>query len=104
MAAGSRPAARAASDSVCLPHHAGCVAPVETIEVVNISTNNFDAAQGMTGGAAITVQTKSGTNTLRGSAFYFRQQDEFNARRGYFDPDKVDATTALRGVHTRRPS
>ena len=53
----------AASINVWLPHHAGYVAPVETIEVVNVSTNNFDAAQGMTGGAAITVQTKSGTNS-----------------------------------------
>jgi outer membrane receptor protein involved in Fe transport len=87
----------AASINVWLPHHAGYVAPVETIEVVNVSTNNFDAAQGMTGGAAITVQTKSGTNSLKGSAFYFRQQDEFNARRGYFDPNKVDASTTIGG-------
>ena len=33
----------------------------------------------MAGGAAITVVTKSGTNTLKGSAFYFRNQDELNA-------------------------
>ena len=83
----------AASINVWLPHHAGYIAPVETIENVNISTNSFDAAQGMTGGAATAVVTKSGTNTLKGSAFYFRQQDEFNARRGYFDPSKVDAST-----------
>jgi hypothetical protein len=87
----------AASINVWLPHHAGYIAPVETIENVNISTNSFDAAQGMTGGAATAVQTKSGTNTLKGSAFYFRQQDEFNARRGYFDPSKVDASTAITG-------
>jgi hypothetical protein len=87
----------AASINVWLPHHAGYIAPVETIENVNISTNSFDAAQGMTGGAAVSVQTKSGTNNLRGSAFYFRQQDEFNARRGYFDKDKVDAHTQIGG-------
>ncbi len=92
----------AASINVWLPHHAGYVAPVETIEVVNVSTNNFDAAQGMTGGAAVTVQTKSGTNMLKGSAFYFRQQDELNARRGYFDPNKVDASTDNRRRHARR--
>ncbi len=56
----------AASINVWLPHHVGYVAPVETIENVNISTNSFDAAQGMTGGAATAVQTKSGTNNLRG--------------------------------------
>ena len=87
----------AASINVWLPHHAGYIAPVETIENVNISTNSFDAAQGMTGGAAMAVVTKSGTNTFKGSAFYFRHQDEFNARRGYFDPSKLDASTAIMG-------
>jgi hypothetical protein len=87
----------AASINVWLPHHAGYIAPVETIENVNISTNSFDAAQGLTGGAATAVVTKSGTNTFKGSAFYFRQQDELNARRGYFDPSKVDASTTIMG-------
>ena len=87
----------AASINVWLPHHAGYIAPVETIENVNISTNNFDASQGMTGGSAMAVQTKSGTNTLRGSAFYFRQQDELNARRGYFDVTKLDSSVTIGG-------
>ena len=87
----------AASINVWLPHHAGYVAPVETIENVNISTNNFDAAQGMTGGAATAVQTKSGTNNLKGSAFFFRNQDELNARRGYFDPTKLDSSVSIVG-------
>ena len=92
----------AASINVWLPHHAGYVAPVETIENVNISTNSFDAAQGMTGGAATAVQTKSGTNNLRGSAFFFRQQDELNARRGYFDPDQAGRERLDRRRHGRR--
>jgi hypothetical protein len=87
----------AASINVWLPHHAGYIAPAETIENVNISTNSFDASQGMTGGAAMSVATKSGTNQLRGSAFYFRNQDEFNARQGYFDPVKLDASTSVMG-------
>jgi outer membrane receptor protein involved in Fe transport len=87
----------AASINVWLPHHAGYVAPAETIENVNVSTNSFDSAQGMTGGAAAVVQTKSGTNTFKGSAFFFRQQDELNARRGYFDPGKVDSSTSIMG-------
>jgi hypothetical protein len=74
----------AASINVWLPHHAGYIAPVETIETVNISTNSFDASQGMTGGAAVSVATKSGTNDVRGSAFYFRNQDEWNARQNFF--------------------
>ena len=53
---------------VTMPHHAVYVPPVESIQEVNISTNNFDAEQGMTGGAAVTVITKSGTNNFRGTA------------------------------------
>ena len=41
--------------------------PAETIDTVNISTSSFDAEQGMAGGAAVTVITKSGTNQFRGS-------------------------------------
>ena len=69
----------AVSVNIWLPHHVGYVQPAETIETVNVSTNNFDADQGMAAGAAVTVITKSGTNELRGSTFFFRNQDDFNA-------------------------
>ncbi len=87
----------AASINVWLPHHVGYIAPVETIENVNISTNSFDAAQGMTGGAATAVQTKSGTNSFKGSTFFFRNQEELNARRGYFDPTRLDSSVSIMG-------
>jgi hypothetical protein len=54
---------------VTLPHHAAYIAPVESIQEVNVSTDDFDAEQGMTGGAAVTVVTKSGTNNFHGSLF-----------------------------------
>jgi Carboxypeptidase regulatory-like domain/TonB dependent receptor len=69
----------AVSVNLWLPHHVGYVNSAETIDTVNISTNNFDADQGMAAGAAVTVVTKSGTNDLHGSAFFLRTQDEFNA-------------------------
>ena len=69
----------AVSLNIWLPHHVGYVQPAETIETVNISTNNFDADLGMAGGAAATVITKSGTNSLHGSGFLFTSRDEFNA-------------------------
>jgi hypothetical protein len=69
----------AVSVNLWLPHHVGYVQSAETIETVNISTNNFGADQGMAAGAAVTVVTKSGTNEFRGSGFFFRSQDEFNA-------------------------
>ncbi len=69
----------AVSVNIWLPHHVGYVQPAETIETVNVSTNNFDADMGMAGGAAATVVTKSGTNVLKGSGFWFHNQDEWNA-------------------------
>jgi len=86
----------ASSVNIWLPHHAGYVAPAETIDTVNVATNNFDAASGMAGGAAITLVTKSGTNTLKGSAFYFRNQDELNAKP-FFDPVKLDSSVSIGG-------
>jgi hypothetical protein len=65
--------------NVWLPHHAGYIQPVETIETVNIATNNFDADTGMAGGAAQTVVTKSGTNEFHGSGFLFFNGDKLNA-------------------------
>ena len=56
---------------VTLPHHAAYIAPVESIQEVNISTDDFDAEQGFTGGAAVNVVTKSGTNDYHGSGFWY---------------------------------
>jgi hypothetical protein len=69
----------AVSVNLWLPHHVGYVNPAETIETVNVSTNNFDADQGMAAGAAVTVVTKSGTNDIRGSAFFLRNSEGLNA-------------------------
>ena len=69
----------AVSVNIWLPHHVGYVSSAETIDTVNVSSNSFDADQGMAGGAATTLVTKSGTNQLRGSVFWFRNQENFNA-------------------------
>ena len=59
-----------------LPHHTLYVAPAETIAAVNVTTGSFSADQGLAGGAAVTVVTKSGTNQLRGSGFaYYTDQN-----------------------------
>jgi hypothetical protein len=74
----------AVSVNIWLPHHVGYVQPAETIETVNVATNSFDAEYGMAGGASATVVTKSGTNNVRGSAFWFGNTDELNAN-SYFN-------------------
>jgi hypothetical protein len=52
-----------------LPAQSLYVPPAESIQTVNVSTNNFDAEQGLAGGAAINVVTKSGTNEFHGAVF-----------------------------------
>jgi hypothetical protein len=81
---------------VTMPHHMVYVPPVESIEEVNISTNNFEAEQGMTGGAAVTVTTKSGTNQFHGSAFGFHTD---NALRAFWwDENRVGVTSKPKSI------
>jgi len=78
----------AADVFVWLPHHTVYVPPAETVQEVNISTNNFDPEQGMTGGAAITVITKSGTNRFHGALFEYHEDQVIRARQ-YFETPAV---------------
>ncbi len=63
-----------------LPHVTAYVPSLEAIETVNVVTNNFDAEQGLAGGAAINVQIKSGTNSMHGSAFEYHDNHHTKAR------------------------
>src|SRR6266700_3563055 len=69
-----------------LPANVAYVPPADAIETVNVSTNSFDAEQGMAGGAAVNVQIKSGTNRFHGSAHEFHTDQGF-AARNYFQTD-----------------
>ncbi len=69
-----------------LPANVAYVPPADSIEMVNVSTNSFDAEQGMAGGAAVNVQIKSGTNQFHGSAHIFHT-DQSLAARNYFQTD-----------------
>ena len=79
----------AASVNVWLPHHAGYVVPAEMVDTVNVVTTAGDAEQGMAGGAAITLLTKSGTNEFHGSAFWFHDNQRLRARNFFFTPTTV---------------
>lgn len=78
---------------VWLPHHAAYIPPAETVETVNISTNNFDAEQGMAGGAAVTVGTKSGTNEFHGVAFHYHDNQHLFARNYFLQPTQDKPVT-----------
>jgi hypothetical protein len=67
-----------------LPVNVAYIPPGEAIERVNVSTNAFDAEQGMAGGAAVNVTIKSGTNQLHGSAFERNTNNQLSAVNNYF--------------------
>jgi hypothetical protein len=66
--------------NIFLPHVTAYVPALESIEAVNVVTNNFDAEQGLAGGAAVNVQIKSGTNKIHGSAFEYHDNHLTKAR------------------------
>jgi len=76
---------------IWLPHHMVYVPPVEAIDTVNITTGSFDAEQGMAGGAAVTVTTKSGTNEVRGVLFHYHDNHRLRTRNFFLPPDRGKA-------------
>jgi hypothetical protein len=63
----------------------------EALETVAVTTSNFDAEFGRAGGAVTNVTLKSGTNELRGSAFWFHGNDSLVATP-YFAQTKPETT------------
>jgi hypothetical protein len=56
----------------------------ETVQEFRVETNAYGAEFGRMSGGQINVITKSGSNTLRGTAFEFHRNDAFDAKN-YFD-------------------
>lgn len=77
----------AASVMTWLPHHALYIPPLESLDTVNVATNSFDAEQGLSGGAAISVITKSGTNQFHGVAFAYHSNHKWGAKNLFFNPN-----------------
>lgn len=71
---------------------------IEAIETVNIVTSNFEADQGMAGGAAVNVQVKSGTNTVRGSAFEYFEHANLRSRN-FFLPAASDKPKGTKNIY-----
>src|SRR4030095_4661502 len=68
---------------------------VESIQEMKIITTTYSAQAGHTAGGFIEYISKSGTNTLHGSAYEYFANDALNAR-GFFDADCVNGTCTPR--------
>ena len=62
------------------------IPPAESIQSVDISTNNFEAELGRATGAVTNVTLKSGSNAFHGSAFEYIQNSAVNARSYFGGP------------------
>ncbi|HEY3971402.1 MAG TPA: TonB-dependent receptor [Candidatus Sulfotelmatobacter sp.] len=51
----------------------------EVVQEFRVSTNSYGAEQGRSGGAVINVVTKSGSNHLHGTSFYYLRDSSFGA-------------------------
>ena len=56
---------------------------IEGIEEFRIQTNSYSAEYGRSGGGVLTMTTKSGTNTLHGSAFDFLRNNKMDSNNWF---------------------
>ena len=88
--------------NIWLPNHNMYISPAETIDTVNISTSSFDAEQGLAGGAAVTVITKSGTNQFKGLGVRVLQRRQAELEARLLRRRRHPAEAAAEGKHVRR--
>ena len=75
----------------------GNIAPApETLSEVKLQTSLYDASTGRSGGGNFQLVTKSGTNQINGSAYYFLQNEKFNANDFFFNKDGIERPKARR--------
>jgi hypothetical protein len=67
----------------------GQVSGVETIKEFRVSTNTMSAEFGRLAGGVFNIVTKSGTNEVHGSGFWYHRNDNLDARN-FFDAQKPE--------------
>ena len=66
------------------------------MQEVKLQTSLYDASTGRSGGGNFQLITKSGTNEFHGSAYWYVQNEKFNANDFFFNKDGIDRPKARR--------
>ncbi|HEV2883368.1 MAG TPA: carboxypeptidase-like regulatory domain-containing protein, partial [Pyrinomonadaceae bacterium] len=73
------------------------IAPApETLSEVKLQTSLYDASTGRSGGGNFQLVTKNGGNQFNGSAYYYLQNEKFNANDFFFNKDGIPRPRARR--------
>ena len=65
----------------------------DNVQEFKVTTNNATAEEGRNSGASITLSTRSGTNSLHGTVFYFLRNDALNASEFFSNAQKQPKRT-----------
>ena len=68
----------------------------ETLQEVKLQTSLYDASTGRSGGGNFQLITKSGANQIHGSAYWYLQNEKFNANDFFLNKDGIDRPRARR--------
>ena len=78
-----------------IPYRQHC-AGAETLQEVKLQTSLYDASTGRSGGGNFQLITKSGTNEMHGAAYWYVQNENFNANDFFYNKDGIEKPRARR--------
>ncbi|MBA2306349.1 MAG: TonB-dependent receptor [Acidobacteria bacterium] len=67
----------------------GATLGLEAVQEVKILMSNYSAQHGRSSGATVVAATRSGTNALRGSSYWYHRNESLDSR-DYFDEEKPE--------------
>lgn len=68
--------------------------PPETVEEVKLLSSLYDASLGRSGGGNVQVVTRRGGNRFSGTAYFYFQNEKFNANDFFYNRDGIDRQPA----------
>jgi len=68
----------------------------ETLDEVKLQTSLYDASTGRSGGGNFQLVTRGGSNELHGSAYWYVQNEKFNANDFFYNRDGIERPRARR--------